>query len=75
MKNYLRASSLLFNQPLLVTPDMLDLGVRWANQAMSLNIINIGAVAGSGLCRMMAWTASPSAKKTPHSHCTQPVSK
>jgi signal peptide peptidase SppA len=44
MKNYLRASSLLFNQPLLVTPDMLDLGVRWANQAMSLNIVNIGAV-------------------------------
>ncbi|QXH53195.1 S49 family peptidase [Pseudomonas fakonensis] len=42
-KHYLRASSLLFNQPLLVTPDMLDLGVRWANQAMSLNIINIGA--------------------------------
>jgi HK97 family phage portal protein len=43
MKNYLRASSLLFNQPLLVIPDMLDLGVRWANQAMSLNIVNIGA--------------------------------
>lgn len=42
MKRYLRASSLLFNQPLLVTPDMLDLGVRWANQAMNLNIINIG---------------------------------
>ncbi|AZC55427.1 S49 family peptidase [Pseudomonas chlororaphis] len=45
MKNYLRVSSMLFNQPLLVTPDMLDLGVRWANQAMSLNIINIGASA------------------------------
>lgn len=42
MKRFLRASSLLFNQPLLVTPDMLDLGVRWANQAMNLNIINIG---------------------------------
>ncbi|WP_220467340.1 S49 family peptidase [Pseudomonas mosselii] len=41
-KQYLRASSLLFNQPLLVTPDMLDLGVRWANQTMSLNIINLG---------------------------------
>ncbi|MFG0862602.1 S49 family peptidase [Pseudomonas sp. CJQ_13] len=41
-KRYLRASSLLFNQPLLVTPDMLDLGVRWANQTMSLNIINLG---------------------------------
>ena len=49
MKNYLRASSLLFNQPLLVTPDMLDLGVRWANQAMSLNIVNIGAREGAAL--------------------------
>lgn len=45
MKQYLRAASLLFNQPLLVTPDMLDLGVRWANQAMNLNIINIGPAA------------------------------
>ncbi|CDF82642.1 phage minor capsid protein C [Pseudomonas knackmussii B13] len=43
MKRFLRASSLLFNQPLLVTPDMLDLGVRWANQAMNLNILNIGS--------------------------------
>ncbi|MCQ4257468.1 S49 family peptidase [Stutzerimonas stutzeri] len=50
MKAYLRAASLLFNQPLLITPDMLELGVRWANQAMSLNIINIGAVDGA---RMM----------------------
>lgn len=41
MKHYLRASGMLFNQPLLVTPDMLDLGVRWANQAMNLNIINL----------------------------------
>ncbi|MFJ3259662.1 S49 family peptidase [Pseudomonas sp. NPDC086581] len=43
MRRYLRASTLLFNQPLLVTPELLDLGVRWANQAMQLNIINIGA--------------------------------
>lgn len=50
MKAYLRAASLLFNQPLLITPDMLELGVRWANQAMSLNIVNIGAVDGA---RMM----------------------
>ena len=50
MKSYLRASSLLFNQPLLVLPDMLDLGVRWANQTMNLNIINIGA--GSGVKMM-----------------------
>lgn len=49
MKPYLRASSLLFNQPLLVTPDMLDLGVRWANQAMSLNIVNLGPVHAAGL--------------------------
>jgi len=49
MKNYLRASSLLFNQPLLVMPDMLDLGVRWANQVMSLNIVNIGGQGAPGL--------------------------
>lgn len=47
MKRHLRASSLLFNQPLLVTPDMLDLGVSWANRVMHLNIINIGAGVGS----------------------------
>lgn len=47
MKRHLRASSLLFNQPLLVAPDMLDLGVRWANQAMHLNIINIGPAPGT----------------------------
>ncbi|MBI6922189.1 S49 family peptidase [Pseudomonas monteilii] len=41
MKHYIRASGLLFNQPLLLAPDMLDLGVRWANQAMNLNIINL----------------------------------
>lgn len=49
MKHYLRASSLLFNQPLLVAPDMLDLGVRWANQAMNLNIVNIGAAGNAKL--------------------------
>ncbi len=42
MKRHLRAASMLFNQPLLITPEMLDLGVSWANQAMHLNIINIG---------------------------------
>lgn len=45
MKRHLRAASMLFNQPLLITPEMLDLGVGWANQAMHLNIINIGAQA------------------------------
>ncbi|MCQ9422713.1 S49 family peptidase [Pseudomonas sp. LJDD11] len=49
MKNYLRASGLLFNQPLLVSPDMLDLGVRWANQAMNLNIINLAPGSGASL--------------------------
>lgn len=43
MKSYLRASGLLFNQPLMVTPDVLELGVRWANQVMNLNIINLNA--------------------------------
>ncbi|MGV3679679.1 MAG: S49 family peptidase [Acidovorax sp.] len=38
---YIRAASLLFNQPLLATPDLLELGVRWANQVMALNIVNI----------------------------------
>ena len=42
MKSYLRTSGMLFNQPLLVTPDVLELGVRWANQVMNLNIINLG---------------------------------
>lgn len=41
MKQHLRAASLLFNQPLLTTPDMLDMAVRWANQTMSLNIVNL----------------------------------
>jgi len=49
MKHYLRASGMLFNQPLLVTPDMLDLGVRWANQAMNLNIINLAPAMGASL--------------------------
>ena len=49
MKHYLRASGMLFNQPLLVTPDMLDLGVRWANQAMNLNIINLAPAMGANL--------------------------
>lgn len=46
MKRHLRASSLLFNQPLLVTPDMGDLAVGWANRVMHLNIVNIGSAAG-----------------------------
>lgn len=41
MKSYMRLAGQLFNQPLLTTPDVLDMAVRWANQAMSLNIINL----------------------------------
>lgn len=53
MKRHLRAASMLFNQPLLITPEMLDLGVGWANQAMHLNIINIGAQAqGEGAAKL-----------------------
>jgi len=48
MKRHLRAASLLFNQPLLITPEMLDLGVGWANQVMHLNIVNIGSQAHEG---------------------------
>jgi signal peptide peptidase SppA len=49
MKHHLRASGLLFNQPLLLMPDMLDLGVRWANQAMNLNIINLAPPGAANL--------------------------
>lgn len=41
-RNYIHLSSMLFNQPLLVTQDMLELGMRWANQRMQLNIVNLG---------------------------------
>ena len=51
MKNYFRTSTLLFNQPLMVTPEVLELGVRWANQVMNLNIINLGP-AGAPRMRM-----------------------
>lgn len=50
MKTYLRASSMLFNTPLMVTPEVMDIAVRWANQVMNLNIINVGA---AGAPRMM----------------------
>ncbi len=46
-RNHLRMTNLLFNQPLLVTQDMLDLGVRWANQAMQLNIVNLNVAGGA----------------------------
>lgn len=47
MKTHLRAASMLFNQPLLVTPELLDLAVRWANQTMNLNIVNLSVGQGA----------------------------
>lgn len=44
MKNYHRLASLIFNTPQMVRDDMLDMAVQWANQAMSLNIVNISPV-------------------------------
>lgn len=41
-RNYLRLASMIFNQPVMATPDVLDMAVRWANQSMQLNIINMG---------------------------------
>lgn len=43
MKNYHRLASMIFNQPLAVTDQMLDMAVAWANRAMNLNIINLSA--------------------------------
>jgi len=51
MKSYLHASGLLFNQPLLATPDTVEMAVRWANQVMGLNIINLPGTPGPGLYR------------------------
>jgi signal peptide peptidase SppA len=41
MKNRFRLASLIFNQPLMVTESMLDQVAAWANQQMSLNIVNL----------------------------------
>ena len=60
MKTYFRASSMLFNTPLMVSPEMLDVAVRWANQVMNLNIINVGAAGGAP--RMMEDDDYPSAR-------------
>ncbi|WP_057092940.1 signal peptide peptidase SppA [Comamonas thiooxydans] len=49
MKSYLRSAGLIFNQPLLATPDALDMAVRWANQTMNLNIINMPQAGGSAI--------------------------
>ena len=41
MKNYPRLAGMLFNTPLMVREDMLDMAVAWANRAMNLNIVNV----------------------------------
>ena len=41
MKNRFRIAGMIFNQPLMVTEAMLDQAAAWANQQMSLNIINL----------------------------------
>ena len=41
MKNRLRIAGMIFNQPLMVTESMLDQAAIWANQRMSLNIVNL----------------------------------
>ncbi|QBR40959.1 S49 family peptidase [Kerstersia gyiorum] len=43
MKNYHRLTGLIFNTPQMVREDMLDMAVHWANQALNLNVINVGA--------------------------------
>lgn len=43
---YPRLASMIFNTPLMVSGDTLDMAVAWANSAMHLNIVNIGAVPG-----------------------------
>jgi len=41
MKNRFRIASMIFNQPQMVTESMLDQAAAWANQQMSLNIVNL----------------------------------
>lgn len=41
MKTYHRLASMIFNTPLMVKEDMLDMAVSWANTAMNLNIVNL----------------------------------
>ncbi|QNM94907.1 S49 family peptidase [Chitinimonas koreensis] len=53
MRPYLHLASLLFNQPQLVTADMMDLAVHWANSHLNLNIVNVSV--GSGAAPRMAF--------------------
>jgi len=46
MKNYFRTAGLIFNEPLMVHECMLDRAAHWANQVMSLNIVNLSVQNG-----------------------------
>lgn len=46
MKPYLRIASLIFNQPQLVSDQMMSLATQWANQALHLNIVNLSVQGG-----------------------------
>lgn len=46
MKNRFRIAGMIFNQPLMVTEAMLDQAAAWANQQMSLNIVNLSVNGG-----------------------------
>ncbi|GAB5100504.1 S49 family peptidase [Caballeronia sp. HLA56] len=41
MKPHIRLANLIFNQPQLVSDQMMSLAVQWANQALHLNIVNL----------------------------------
>ncbi|WP_211475044.1 S49 family peptidase [Collimonas humicola] len=46
MRDYFRTAGLIFNQPLMVHEGMLDRAAHWANQVMSLNIVNLSVQNG-----------------------------
>ena len=41
MKSHLRLAGMIFNQPQLVTDQLMELAVQWANQSLNLNIVNL----------------------------------
>ncbi|MDF3837145.1 S49 family peptidase [Cupriavidus basilensis] len=41
MKSHLRLAGMIFNQPHLVTDQLMALAVQWANQSLNLNIVNL----------------------------------
>ncbi|MFC7515088.1 S49 family peptidase [Herbaspirillum sp. GCM10030257] len=60
MKNFFRIAGMIFNQPLMVTDAMLDQAAHWANQQLSLNILNL-SVSATG-AKMMEDDDYPSAQ-------------